>query len=292
MIFAAAAPASRIAIWMAISAIFFGLLVGLVRHVGQDMDIFVISFWRFVFAFLMFMPWIYKVGFAGMRTNHLGMHTLRTCCLIVSSVTLLTAVTIMPLDEVTAISFTTPLFAVIGAMLFLKEQAGPRRWAALIIGFVGMLIILRPGIEIFEFGALLVILSALTFAGVVLYGKVLSAIDTPEQLVFYLALIAVPLSFLPALFFWQWPNGEQFMFLILIAVCSNGNMYGIAQALKAGDASATQPYDFLRLPTTAFVGWFAFGEISDIYTWIGAAVIFASTIYITHREAKKRKLAD
>jgi drug/metabolite transporter (DMT)-like permease len=276
---------------MGFSAIFFGLLMGLVRHVGQDMHIFVISFWRFVFAFLMFIPWILKVGSTGMRTTRLGMHTLRTCCLIASSVALLTAVTLMPLDEVTAISFTTPLFAVIGAMLFLKEQAGPRRWAALIVGFVGMLIILRPGIEIFEFGALLVIFSALTFAGVILFGKILSATDTAEQLVFYLALIAVPLSFLPALFFWHWPSGEQFLLLFLIAVCSNGNMYGIAQALKAGDASATQPYDFLRLPTTAFVGWFAFGEISDIFTWIGASVIFASTIYITHREAKQRKLA-
>jgi len=288
---ATASPALRIAFWMGFSAIFFGLLMGLVRHVGQDMHILVISFWRFVFAFLMFIPWVLKVGFTGMRTTRLGMHTLRTCCLIASSVALLTAVTLMPLDEVTAISFTTPLFAVIGAMLFLKEQAGPRRWAALIVGFIGMLIILRPGIEIFEFGALLVIFSALTFAGVILFGKVLSATDTAEQLVFYLALIAVPLSFLPALFFWQWPSGEQFLLLFLIAVCSNGNMYGIAQALKAGDASATQPYDFLRLPTTAFVGWFAFGEISDIFTWIGAGVIFASTIYITHREAKQRKLA-
>ena len=282
-------PALRIALWMAFSAIFFGALMGLVRHLGEEMEILVISFWRFLFGFLMLLPFVLRTGIGGLKTNRLGTHTLRTICLILSSLAMLTAVTLMPLDEVTAISFATPLFAVLGAVIFLKEQAGPRRWAALIIGFIGVLIILRPGSEIFDPGALLVIFSALTFAGVVLFGKVLTRTDTPELMVFYLALIAVPLSLPPALFVWQWPTLEQFGLLILIAIASNGNMYGIAQALKAGDASATQPYDFLRLPTTAIVGWFFFNETSDIFTWLGAVVIFSSTLYITHREAAAKR---
>ncbi len=282
-------PVIRIAFWMAFSAVFFGLLMGLVRHIGQDLHILVVSFWRFVFAFLMFIPWIMRVGVSGLRTNRWGTHIIRACFLLVSSVALLTAVMMMPLDEATALSFTTPLFAMIGAMLFLKEQAGPRRWIALVAGFIGVLIILRPGVELLNQGAFLVILSALTFAGVIIFGKILARTDSAELMVLYLALISVPLSFIPALLFWQWPTGEQYIWLFFIAVCSNGNMYGIAQALKNGDASATQPYDFLRLPTTAIVGWLAFGEISDIFTWLGAVVIFASTIYITHREATAKK---
>ena len=278
-------PALRVAFWMAVTALAFGCLMGLVRHVGQDMHVLTISFWRFVFGLLLFAPWFYRVGIAGIKTERIGLHVLRAGFLIVSSVSLLTAIMVMPLDEATALSFTTPLFAVIGAILFLKEKAGPRRWAALLIGFIGILVILRPGAEIFNWAALLIILSAITFAGVVLCGKVLLRSDSPELIVASLALISVPLSLGPALFFWQWPTAEQYFWLVLIALSSNMNMYGIAKALQNGDASATQIYDFLRLPTTAGIGWLAFGETSDIYTWGGALIIFASTVYITRREA-------
>lgn len=281
--------ALRIAFWMGVSALAFGCLMGLVRHVGQDMHVLTISFWRFVFSLLLFAPWFLKVGLDRLKTKRLSLHLARAGFLIVSSVSLLTAIQLMPLDEATALSFTTPLFAVIGAVLFLGENAGPRRWAALAIGFFGILVILRPGMEIVSWAALLVLLSAITFAGVILCGKVLVRTESPELIVAYIAFVSVPMSLVPALFYWQWPNLEQYGWLILIALSSNLNMYGIAKALQLGDASATQPYDFLRLPTTAGVGWIAFGETSDVITWLGALIIFASTIYITHREAMAKQ---
>lgn len=280
-----ASSALRVAFWMSFSAVGFGLLMGLVRHVGQDLHVLVISFWRFVFGLALFAPWFLSVGRAGIATRRPGLHVVRAALLIVSSVSLLSAIMLMPLDEATALSFTTPLFAVIGAVLFLGERAGPRRWTALAIGFAGMLIILRPGADMVSWGALLILVSAVTFAGFVLCGKVLVRTDSPALLVAALALISVPLSFLPALAVWQWPSLEQFGWLVLVALTSNINMYGIARALQSGDASATQPYDFLRLPTTAAVGWLAFGETSDVLTWIGALVIFSSSVYITRREA-------
>ncbi len=285
-------PAIGIALWMGISALAFGVLMGLVRHLGDEMHIFTISFWRFVFSLLLFAPWFWRVGRAGLSTRRLPMHVIRAGFLVTSSVALLSAIMIMPLDEATALSFTTPLFAVIGAMWFLREQAGPRRWAALIIGFIGILVILRPGMEIINWAAFLVIFSSVTFAGVILCGKALVRSDSPEMMVAYLALISVPLSFVPAAFFWQWPTLEQLLWLVGIAICSIVNMYGIAKALQLGDASATQPYDFLRLPTTAIVGWVAFAETSDIYTWIGAVIIFSSTVYITRREALANRRAQ
>jgi drug/metabolite transporter (DMT)-like permease len=283
----AASPALRVALWMSVSAVAFGILMGLVRHLGQDMHVLTISFWRFAFGLVLFAPWFLRVGMAGLKSSRYGLHIVRACFLIVASVSFMMAVLLLPLDEATALSFTTPLFAVIGAVVFLREKAGPRRWAALAIGFIGMLIILRPGEEIISWAAFLVMLSAITFAGVILCGKVLVRTDSPELLVAMLALISTPLSFIPALFFWQWPTVEQYLWLIAIAVASNLNMYGIAKALQNGDASATQPYDFLRLPATAAVGWIAFGETSDILTWVGATVIFTSTIYITHRELRQ-----
>ncbi len=274
----------RGAMWMALSAVSFAILMGLVRHVGQDLHVFVISFWRFLFGLLLFVPWFFRVGANALKTSRLGLHFVRAIFLITSSVSLMIAILLMPLDEATALSFTTPLFAVIGAVIFLGERAGPRRWVALAIGFLGVLIILRPGEEIINWAAFLILISAITFAGVIITGKVLLRKDSPELIVAYLALTALPLSLVPALYFWQWPTGEHLIWLVLIALCSNLNMYGIAKALQHGDASAIQPYDFLRLPTTATVGWLAFGEGSDIYVWIGALVIFSSSIYITRRE--------
>jgi len=274
---------------MSLSAVSFGCLMGLARHLGQDMHIFVFSFWRFVFGLLFFAPWFWRMGTGRLKTRRLGMHVVRAVFLIVSSVSIMLAIMIMPLDEATALSFTTPLFAVIAAVVFLKEKAGPRRWTALVIGFLGMLIILRPGAEMINEGALLVLLSAVTFAGVVICGKLLTRTENPELIVAYLAMISVPLSLPLALPYWQWPTPEQYFWLVLAGIFFNLNMYGIVKALQNGDASATQPYDFLRLPTTAGVGWLAFGETSDILTWIGAAVIFASSVFITHREALARR---
>ena len=280
-------PAVKIAFWMTFSAIGFGCLMGLFRFVGQDLHVFVMSFWRFVFSFLLFLPWAMRAGPGTVRSRRMGLHVLRACFLIVASTSLITATLFMPLDEVTALSFTTPLFSVIGAVLFLRERAGLRRWLAMAVGFIGILIIIRPGFTAIHWAAILILISALTFAGVVLCGKVLSRSESPEQITFLLATTCMPISLLPALVYWQWPTPMEFFWIFLMAVSSNANMYGISRALQAGDASATQPYDFLRLPTTAAVGWLAFGETSDLWTWIGAAVIFASTIYVTRLEARR-----
>jgi len=284
-----ASPAIRVALWMSVSALSFGILMGMVRHLGQDLHIFVISFWRFVLGLIFFAPWFLRVGLAGLKSERYGLHAIRAAFLIAASVSIMMAIMLMPLDEATALSFTTPLFTTLGAILFLREKAGLRRWLALIIGFVGMLIILRPGVEMFDYAALLILISAITFSGVVLCGKVLVRYDSPSSLVFFLALFAVPLSLGPALFYWQTPTLEHFGWLALIAFFSNTNMYGIAKSLQNGDASATQPYDFLRLPVMAGIGWLAFGEASDVFTWLGAGVIFASTVFITRREALARE---
>jgi len=286
-----ASPALRIAFWMGVSALGFGTLMGVVRHLGEGwadapgLHPFVISFWRFVFGMLMFAPLFVRRGRAAFHSKRWGLHTIRAMFLIVSSVSLMQAILLMPLDEATALSFTTPLFTVIAAILILRETAGPRRWVALAIGFLGVLIILRPGAGIVSWGAFFVLFSAVTFAGVVICGKMLVRTDTPVLLVAALALISVPLSLPPALVYWQWPGFEQMVWLFGAAVCSNLNMFGIAKALQSGDTTATQPYDFLRLPVTAAVGWLYFGESSDIWTWTGALVIFSSSVYITRREA-------
>lgn len=284
-----ASVALKVGMWMAVSAACFAVLVGIVRFLSAEMDVFVISFWRNCFAVLIFLPWLVRVGPAALKTRRIGTYLVRSTFMVVSSTLLFFSVVLMPIGEATALSFTTPLFTTILAVLVLRETVGLRRWSALVIGFAGVLIMLRPGVAAFEPAAILVILSAISFAAVVVIAKMLAATESPELIVVYLSLFSIPLSLVPALFYWQWPNGEQFLWLVALGAMASGNMYGISRALQIGDASLSQPFDFFRLPMTALVGYFYFQEVLDIWVWVGAAVIFASAAYVTHREALKRR---
>ena len=273
---------------MCLSAACFAALVGIVRHLSAEVDVFVISFWRNLLAVAMFAPWLMRVGWRGLATRRSSLLVTRSAFLVVSSICMFFAVVLLPLAEATALSFTTPLFATMLAALVLKEVVRVRRWSALMVGFAGVLVMLRPGAAAVDPAAGLVLLSALTFAAVVVTGKMLAASESPAAIVVYVYLYSIPLSLIPALLFWQWPSGEQWLWLLALGIVANGNMYGISRALRIGDASLSQPFDFIRLLFTALVGYFAFAEQPDLWTWLGAAIIFASSVYITHREARAR----
>ena len=275
-----------IGLWMAVSAICFAGLVGLVRHLSAEMDVFVISFWRNAFAIATILPLLLRAGESGLRTKRHGLFLTRSGFMVASSVALFFSVVLMPVAEATALSFTAPLFSVALAVLVLRESVGPRRWIAMAIGFAGTLIILRPGLAAFDPVALLVLFSSAMFAAVVVTGKILDRTETPARIVAYLNIYSLPLSLIPALFVWQWPTWEQFAWLVVLGLMANGNMYGIARAMRLGDASLAMPFDFLRLPFVALVGYLAFSELPDIWTWVGAAVIFGSAAYIGRREAQ------
>ncbi|MET4699761.1 drug/metabolite transporter (DMT)-like permease [Constrictibacter sp. MBR-5] len=274
----------RIGLWMIVTAAAFGAMVGTVRYLSQEMDVFVISFWRNVFAALALVPWIMEAGAGALRTRRIGRFTVRSAIFVASTISLYMAVAMLPLAEATALSFTSPLFATMLAVWLLKEHVTAARWAAVAVGFIGVLVILRPGIAAFDPVSLIVLFSAATFAGVIVTGKQLADTESPELIVFYLSALAVPLSLPPALWAWQWPTMTQWGWLVLLGILAAINMYGVSRALRIGDASQTTPFDFIRLPCSALVGYLAFSEKPDVWTWIGAAVILGSSVFIARRE--------
>jgi drug/metabolite transporter (DMT)-like permease len=281
--------AARVGLWMAFTACGFAAMLAIVRHLSAELDVFVIAFWRNVAATLLFLPWLLRVGMGGLRTRRWGGYLLRSAFFTVASASLFLATSLMPIAEVTAISFTAPLFSTLGAILFLGERVGRHRWAALGVGFLGTLVILRPGVAAFDPAALIVLFSCLTFAAIIVIGKALLATESPALVTFLLSALAVPLSLLPALAFWQWPAGVQWLWIGALGIAAIVNLYGISRALDIGDASLSQPFDFLRLPTVAAVAFVAFRELPDVWTWIGAGIIFASSIYIGRREVHRRR---
>lgn len=275
-----------VAAWMLFGAVGFALIMVIVRHLSANLDPFVLNFWRSIFSILMFAPWIMRVGFGAMRTKRLPLFALRSVVMVASSLMLLWSAVLIPIGEATAITFTAPLFTTLLAAVMLKEKVGPRRVAALFVGFLGVLVMLRPGQEAVSLGAMLAIASSILFGFVVIFGKQLSATERPELVILMLSIFNLPISFVPAVIFWQVPQGEEWLWIIGLGIAANMNMYGIQRAISAGDASLAQVFDFVRLPLSVGLAWWAFAEVPDPWMWAGAAIIFIATVYTTRREAQ------
>jgi drug/metabolite transporter (DMT)-like permease len=270
---------------MLASAVGFAVLVCVVRLLSAEMDVLVVQVWRNVFAVLLFAPWLARVGLAGLRTRRLPLFLTRSALFVVSSTALFYGVTMVPVADATALSFTAPLFTTVLAVLLLRERVDAARWGAIAAGFVGMLAILRPGLGVFDAPAAAVVLTAAaSFALVTVTGKMLASTESPALVVAYLSVFALPLSIVPALFVWSWPAPEHLGWLLLIGLAANLNMYGFARAMRIGDASMATPFDFVRLPATALVAFAMFGQAPDLWTWLGAAIIFAASLHVGRRK--------
>ncbi len=199
------------------------------------------------------------------------------------------ALSILPVGDATALSFTAVIFTAIGAALFLREKVGVRRWAAIFIGLIGTTIILRPGVQAVSLGALVVVGSTVLWACTLLIVKVLGRTDSSITIVFYSSVYFTLFSFPVALYDWTWPTLTQLGLMIVIGGMAALGHFAIAEAMKAADASVIVPLDFTRLLWAAGVGYLVFGEFPDFWTWVGGIVVFSSTVYISYREAQARK---
>ena len=228
-------------------------------------------------------------AFAVLRTQRIGLHALRGVVNIAAMLMFFTALSISPLAKVTALSFTAPIFMAVLAVLFLGERFRIYRWLAIFFGFLGMLIILRPGMVALDAGALLVTGSAALWAVALVIIKILSRTEASLTIVAYMGIFLGLFSVFPALWVWQ-PFGVQTLgWLVLIGLFGSIAQMSLSQALKETDPTALMPFDFLKLIWTAIIGAWFFAEIPDIFTWIGAAVIFSSGLFIAFRERQSQR---
>jgi drug/metabolite transporter (DMT)-like permease len=257
----------------------------LIRFLGDSgMHPFEIAFFRCVFGFLTAAPLVIWQERTWPRTRAAKPLVFSGLFHFTAMICFFTGVTLIPLNESAALTFAGPLFATIGAALFLRETVRARRWFAIVIGFVGVLIVLRPGAVPVSLGAALVLFSNMSFAGVSLLVKKMSATERTATVVFYQSLIVMTLTCPLAI--WMWTSPSLFSLLLLAALgalCTAGWLC-FTRAFALADASAILPLEFTRLPFVALLAYIVFGEVPDEWTWIGAAVIFSATLYIAHRE--------
>lgn len=202
------------------------------------------------------------------------------------------SLSIMPLNPATALSFTTPIFSTIIAILFLGEKAGIRRWSAIATGFIGMLVILRPGTGDIGPEAIFVLVSSMIMGVAAVLVKTLTNTEKPETIVFYMALFMTLWSIAPALPHWQEVTPHQMKLVVMIAVLSTAAHLTMARAYQRVEMVMLMPLDFSRLVFTALLAHMFFGETLDTPTILGSLIIVASTVYIAHREHRLKKRAS
>ena len=291
---AAPAPASQVGRavgLMALSTVLFGLMAVCIRLASKQLHPFEIAFFRNFFGFVILLPILYRHGPALLRTDKLGFYIGRCSIGMVSMLAGFWAIVNLPLAQAIALSYSTPLFVTIAAVLVLGEVVRARRWTAVIVGFLGVMLIVQPFGQSFTAASLVAVLAAVASASAAISIKFLSRTEHPDAIVLYTTMIWVPMSLVPALMVWETPVGITWLWIVLAGFLGTTAHMFWTRAMKLGEASMLTPISFLQVLVVAVFGWFLFGEALDRWTVLGAAIIFGSNVYIARREARLARLA-
>lgn len=256
----------------------------LVAKVSQELPPIEVAFFRNLFGFIVLLPALARSRFAAFRTTKLHLHAIRGTVNSISMMMFFTALAVTPLAQATALAYTAPLFMTIGAVFFLGETLRARRIAALVIGFIGALIVLRPGLVPLDLGPILVVSSAVLWAVSMIDIKILSRTDSSLTIATYMLVFVTPITFIAALFVWQAPTWEHLGWMFLLGALGSMGHLLFAESFKLADTTVLMPLEFTKMIWAAVVGFLFFGQIPDLWTWIGGTVIFASATYISYRE--------
>ena len=288
-LFNALPPLVRGPLWMIMGGLSLILLAIVIRHLQSKYHVLEMIFLRSVISFLLILPWALRQRRSELTTRRLPLHIFRNGIHYLGNIGRFVGVTLVSLADLQALQFTTPLFTIVLVAIFLREAVGRHRWIATALGFVGALVIIRPGFIPIGAGTVAVVLSALFYASSQTATKSLSRTDTPNAILLYMSLIFIPISAIPAAAVWVTPAWEDAFPIILLGVFGYLAHACIIRSFATADASYVMPFDFLRLPIAAAFGFFLYQERPEIWVWIGAAIIFAATYYITWREAQAAK---
>ena len=281
---------NKLAIFLIITSVFFGtVMLSFLKIAQEDVNVYVAGFFRFFLGLVIILPYIIKNKDAVLKTTHLKQHFLRAILGLPAMLLYFSALVLLPIEKLTAISFVVPLIVTILAVFFLGEKIYIYRTLALILGFSGMLVIIRPGFVDISIGVYMVLFSALLWSVNIIITKKISKDDSAITILAYQSIFMSLLSFFIVLFFWEMPSLKTFIYLILAAMCGTVLHLTLNHAFKLVDVSMTQPYSFLNLVFASIIGYFVFDEIPDLYTWIGAVIIFTGVLIISYREMKLDK---
>ncbi len=283
----------RGALWLLASAVLFTCMITCVKLLGTRLDVMQIGFMRLFISFLLISPFLWRAGLlqgGGIKTRVPALQITRGIIGSLAMICGFYASIALPLADVQAISFSRLLFLVPLAALILHEHVGWHRGFAVIIGFGGVLLMLRPGVGFdINLGVMTALGHALFVALASILVNIVSRYDTPVTMMFYSNIFGMAILIVPTILFWQMPNSQEWILLIIMGIAGAMGHNFFIRAYGMGEASAIAPFDYTRLIFAVIVGYFLFADIPDIYTISGGAIIVITTLYIIRREARLKK---
>jgi drug/metabolite transporter (DMT)-like permease len=274
----------RGAMWVILSAFLLTAMGAMVKEMARDIHSFQIVFFRCLFGALTLAPFIVRAGMGALKTGRPFLLLARTLVGTLGMFCVFYSFQHMPLAEAVAIIFSRPLFAVALAIPFLGEVVGWRRAIAAVVGFGGVLIMVRPGTAAFDPVALVALLGAFTAGAIAIIIKQLSRTESTTTIVVWFAITGSIVSLIPALTVWVWPTPEQWAWLVGIGVIGIAGQAALTRGFGTGETSFVTPFDYSRLVFATVFGIVLFAEVPDFWKAVGALIIVGSGYYIARRE--------
>lgn len=275
------------ALWMIGMLLSFSGMAIAARQLSYSMGTFEILTFRSAIGLLILLPLVLRNRASAMRTAKFKTHLSRNVVHFAAQYGWVLGVAILPLAEVFALEFTMPIWVAALAVIFLGERLTGARIIAVAAGFIGVLIIVRPGLAVVNPASFIVLAAAFGFAATVIWAKILVRTDSALTIIFYMTVIQLPMGLIPALFAWVPPVWADAPWMVIVGVAGLSAHYTLARALKLADAIVVLPIDFLRLPLIAFAGFAIYGEALDVFVFIGAAIIFGGGYHLVWRESRR-----
>lgn len=272
---------------MVVATMSGSVMAAVVRHLIVDFHPFEAAFFRTTFGLIMLSPLFIRRGFAPFRTQRLRHHAMRAILNVATMLCFMTSLGFASLSKVTALGFASPLFATLLAALFLGEALRFGRIIALAIGFLGMLVIVRPGLIEFDVGTLVILTYAMAWGVAMTAIKSLARTESSLTVTLYMYTLSLPILIVGMIPFWKTPTPTEFAWFLLLGVLGNMTALSFAQALRDAEITAVLPLDFTRLLWASILGFVFFAETPEIWIWVGGAMIFASSTYISIQEGRR-----
>ncbi len=274
-------------LWITMGTVAFALNDVAVKTLGRTIDALELAFFRYVTGFVLLTPFFIRLGFDGLKTSRLRLHATRLVLAGFAQIGVFISVIHMPLAAVTALSFSRVLFTPFVAVWILREVVNGRRWTATAIGFVGVLVMVRPDAGVIDPIALIAIGSALTFAVSNVLIRLMSSTEPPMRILFYYHAGGMLIFAGPAAWVWRTPVGVEWLYAFAIGLLTTLGMVGFVRGFAVGEASVIGPMEYVRLIYAAILGYVVFAEIPDPWTVAGALIIVAATTYIARVETRR-----
>ena len=273
----------RAVIFMVIGGVSIALMQAAVKLISLELHPFIITLYRAGLVFVVLLPILFWRGRAVFNTSSIRLQVVRGGIGGLGMLCVFTGLSMISLAEVTVLLFTVPIFATLLSIVFLSEKVGVRRWTAIFVGFLGILIIARPQGSL-STGHLFIVCAALSWSTSILIAKKLTEKDTVISITFWQAMGCVPLAFIASLFFWELPSFVQLGALLGIAALGTVGHAMLYAALKVGQVSVILPLDYIRIIWSAGLGFILFGQLPTLHLYVGSLLIIAATAFLSYRE--------